>query len=80
MVRRSRKRFFRRLLNAMVPLTLAGILIYLWIAVGPGGGLAYYWSCADARRAGVAPMERGEPGYRAGLDADLDGVACEGRI
>lgn len=37
-----------------------------------------YWRrCADARAAGVAPIYRGEPGYREGLDADADGVACE---
>lgn len=34
-------------------------------------------SCAAARAAGTAPIVRGEAGYRAGLDADGDGVACE---
>lgn len=38
---------------------------------------AFYRSCADARRAGVAPIYRGQPGYAAHLDADNDGVACE---
>lgn len=38
---------------------------------------AYYASCADARAAGAAPLYAGEPGYRAGLDRDGDGVACE---
>ena len=33
--------------------------------------------CDDARAAGSAPIYRGEPGYRDGLDADNDGVACE---
>lgn len=33
--------------------------------------------CADARAAGAAPLHRGEPGYRASLDGDGDGVACE---
>lgn len=37
----------------------------------------YYPNCAAARRAGVAPIQRGEAGYRTGLDADGDGVACE---
>ena len=37
----------------------------------------YYRRCADARRAGAAPIYRGQPGYRSGLDADNDGVACE---
>ena len=38
---------------------------------------AYYPNCAAARAAGAAPLYRGEPGYRAGLDRDDDGVACE---
>ena len=37
----------------------------------------YYVSCADARAANVAPILRGQPGYRPQLDADGDGVACE---
>jgi hypothetical protein len=37
----------------------------------------YYPSCAAARAAGVAPIYRGQPGYRAGLDADNNGIACE---
>lgn len=39
--------------------------------------VSYYANCAAARAAGVAPLRRGEPGYRAGLDRDQDGVACE---
>ena len=38
---------------------------------------AYYSNCAEARAAGAAPLFRGEPGYRTGLDGDDDGVACE---
>jgi hypothetical protein len=37
----------------------------------------YYENCAEARAAGVAPLQAGEPGYREGLDRDKDGVACE---
>ncbi len=37
----------------------------------------YYANCAAARAAGAAPLYRGEPGYRSGLDRDNDGVACE---
>ena len=37
----------------------------------------YYRRCADARADGAAPIKRGEPGYRPGLDADHDGIACE---
>lgn len=38
---------------------------------------AYYANCAAVRAAGAAPLHRGEPGYRAGLDRDGDGTACE---
>lgn len=37
----------------------------------------YYANCAEVRAAGAAPLHRGEPGYRSGLDRDGDGVACE---
>lgn len=37
----------------------------------------YYPDCRYAEAAGVAPLHRGEPGYRAKLDADGDGIACE---
>ncbi|WIW90251.1 thermonuclease family protein (plasmid) [Sphingobium sp. V4] len=37
----------------------------------------YYASCRQAWAAGAAPVYRGQPGYRVGLDGDLDGVACE---
>jgi Excalibur calcium-binding domain len=38
---------------------------------------AYYSGCDDARSAGVAPLYRGEPGYRSDMDGDNDGIACE---
>jgi hypothetical protein len=37
----------------------------------------YYKNCNEARTAGVAPIWRGEPGYRPELDRNHDGVACE---
>ncbi|MGW4396038.1 excalibur calcium-binding domain-containing protein [Amycolatopsis nivea] len=37
----------------------------------------YYKNCAAAKAAGAAPLHRGDPGYRPGLDRDGDGVACE---
>jgi hypothetical protein len=40
-------------------------------------GTAYFANCAAARAAGAAPLHAGDPGYRAGLDRDGDGVACE---
>jgi hypothetical protein len=41
------------------------------------GGDAYYANCAAVRGAGKAPLHRGQPGYRPGLDRDGDGIACE---
>lgn len=40
-------------------------------------GRVYYADCAAVRTAGKAPLRRGNPGYRAGLDRDDDGIACE---
>jgi hypothetical protein len=37
----------------------------------------YYRNCDAARAAGVAPIYRGEQGYREGMDGDNDGIACE---
>lgn len=37
----------------------------------------YYANCTEARSAGAAPILAGEPGYRAALDRDHDGIACE---
>ncbi|MEC3915847.1 excalibur calcium-binding domain-containing protein [Nocardia sp. CDC160] len=37
----------------------------------------YYKNCTEARKAGAAPIKKGEPGYRPALDRDNDGVACE---
>jgi hypothetical protein len=37
----------------------------------------YYRSCNEARVAGAAPIYRGSPGYRGGMDGDSDGIACE---
>ncbi|MEU6623436.1 excalibur calcium-binding domain-containing protein [Streptomyces litmocidini] len=42
-----------------------------------GGGLAYYKNCDAVRAAGKAPIYRGQPGYRSGLDRDGDGKACD---
>lgn len=43
----------------------------------PAAVEVYFANCADARAAGAAPLREGQPGYRAGLDRDNDGVACE---
>jgi endonuclease YncB( thermonuclease family) len=36
-----------------------------------------YANCAEVRKAGAAPIYRGDPGYSTRLDRDGDGVACE---
>ncbi|MDF7666188.1 DUF1524 domain-containing protein [Bifidobacterium sp. ESL0745] len=46
-------------------------------AVPQGGGDVYYKNCAAVRAAGKAPIYAGQPGYRAALDRDRDGIACE---
>jgi len=43
----------------------------------PAQSSVYYKNCDAAIAAGAAPLHRGEPGYRPGLDKDGDGVACE---
>nr|WP_285250461.1 DUF1524 domain-containing protein [Pseudarthrobacter sp. fls2-241-R2A-168] len=45
--------------------------------VVPAPAAVFYANCAAAKAAGAAPILTGQPGYRAGLDRDLDGVACE---
>jgi hypothetical protein len=37
----------------------------------------YYQTCREAFQDSRANMRRGDPGYRAELDADNDGIACE---
>jgi hypothetical protein len=37
----------------------------------------YYPGCSAVRAAGRAPLYRGQPGYREGMDGDDDGIACE---
>ncbi len=44
---------------------------------GMPSGDVYYANCKAARTAGAAPLHRGQPGYRAAMDSDGDGVACE---
>ncbi len=37
----------------------------------------FYSGCHEVRAAGAAPLHRGQPGYRTGMDGDGDGIACE---
>jgi len=43
----------------------------------PSAEQVYYENCDEVRAAGKAPILRGQPGYRPGLDRDGDGVGCE---
>jgi excalibur calcium-binding domain-containing protein len=85
--RRRRLSAARLLGGAVVAGLVAGMLA---ASIGDGGlagaGLArryqpppgaYYSGCNEARAAGVAPLYAGEPGYRAEMDGDGDGIACE---
>ena len=40
---------------------------------------AYYTTCAQASKAGAAPITSGQPGYRIGLDPNRNGIACESK-
>ena len=42
----------------------------------PNQAAVYHKNCGVALAEGAAPILRGEPGYRSGLDRDGDGVAC----
>lgn len=43
----------------------------------PAASATYYRNCNEVRAAGMAPLRRGQPGYRPEMDGDNDGVACE---
>ncbi|MEU8898647.1 excalibur calcium-binding domain-containing protein [Nocardia sp. NPDC048505] len=43
----------------------------------PAPARVHYADCDAVRAAGAAPLHRGEPGYRSGLDRDNDGIACD---
>lgn len=45
--------------------------------VAAAGETLQFRYCREARAAGVAPLQRGDPGYAPHLDRDGDGVACE---
>lgn len=45
--------------------------------VPPPARDVYYPNCAAVKAASKSPLLRGQPGYRAGLDRDGDGRACE---
>ncbi|MEP7131264.1 MAG: excalibur calcium-binding domain-containing protein [Sphingomicrobium sp.] len=67
---------------------LGGLASYAWaslpraVFISPTDRMkieqsVYYSGCDEARAAGKAPIQAGQPGYREGLDGDGDGIACE---
>lgn len=52
-----------------------GLLLFWYLVLWQPG--ATYENCDAARRAGAAPVYRGEPGYARHLDRDNDGIGCE---
>lgn len=47
------------------------------IRAAPRRAFVYYSGCNEVRAAGLAPLYRGDPGYRPEMDGDDDGIACE---
>jgi hypothetical protein len=43
----------------------------------PSSSGGFYANCDEAHQAGAAPILQGQAGYRAALDRDGDGIACE---
>jgi hypothetical protein len=67
---------------------VGGLAGYVWSALPPAAlqspeeraaveGSVIYSGCNEVRAAGKAPLYAGQPGYRAGMDGDDDGIACE---
>ena len=86
MTRRHRRRLGRGLFAAYLLICVATIVWFgraYWPTPqplqlsGPLQAATYYRNCARAHAAGVYSIPRGAPGYRAPLDADADGLACE---
>ena len=72
----------------MAAVMVGGVVGYGWSALPPPAlqspveraaveASVAYSGCKDVRAAGKAPLYAGQPGYRAGMDGDGDGIACE---
>ena len=65
----------RRLLVAAA---VAGVIAGVAAGMAPAASAEpYYANCGEVCAAGKAPLHKGDPGYRPGLDKDGDGIACE---
>jgi hypothetical protein len=73
---RRRLRLARLIVLGSMLVFIVGMTVTNWSSLSATFPV-FYWDCASARAAGAAPIDRGAPGYRSGLDADDDGIACE---
>jgi Excalibur calcium-binding domain len=66
-------------MKKMIVAAIGGALLSraLLGAIGTANADVYYKNCAAAWADGAAPLHKGDPGYRDGLDRDGDGIACE---
>ena len=55
------------------------ILTLAFISVNVFSESLHFKNCKEARAKGYKNIKKGEPGYRAKLDRDKDGVACESK-
>ena len=55
------------------------ILTLAFVSVNAFSETLYFKNCKEVRAKGYKNIKKGEPGYRAKLDRDKDGVACESR-
>lgn len=53
------------------------ILTLVFVSINTFSETLYFKNCKEARAKGYKNIKKGEPGYRAKLDRDKDGVACE---
>ena len=64
--------------DAAVPVATAALASVMPAAPYPAVEASVFYSgCRAVRAAGKAPLYRGQPGYRSGMDGDGDGIACE---
>ncbi len=61
----------------MTRLAAAVTLLLLTLTACNDDSSPTYNSCAEASRAGAAPLQDGDPGYSTKLDRDGDGTACD---
>src|SRR5579871_3521633 len=80
------RRLLEKFVFGLAGAALLSVLLFVLVQINeaitvlradPSAVDIYYSNCAAARAAGAAPIYAGQPGYRPGLDADNNGIACE---